>query len=195
MLETVLKILARWSGGLAARMYCSDCGQALVAGQGHCPRCGRASGLGQPESFRPSGPVMGLPMAYLERRINGLAIGWLVYAALVGIGGLFALAFAHAFVHGGGYGYGPGFGHHFWRGPDWPIFALKFARIALVLKAGLALAAGVGLLQKATWGRTVAIVAGCVALLSFPFGTALGIWTLVVLLNRQNAWTYEAMAR
>ena len=29
-------------------MYCSGCGQALVAGQGFCPRCGLASGLGMP---------------------------------------------------------------------------------------------------------------------------------------------------
>lgn len=147
-----------------------------------------------PPGYGAGGPAMG--MTYLERRINGLAIGWLIYAGLAGIGGLMGLAFAHAFMHGGyNHFYGPGYEHRFWHGPEWPFFAFRFARIALMLKVGLALAAGFGLLQKAHWGRMVAIVAGCLALLSFPFGTALGIWTLAVLLNRQNAWNYEAIAR
>jgi hypothetical protein len=181
-------------------MYCNECGQALVAGQGYCPRCGRASEMGMPAmSFRPNAPRMFLPMALIERRLNRLAVAWLVYAGLVGLTGLLGLAFAHAFLqgHGGGFGhwYGPGYGHRFWHGPEWPMFAFRFARITLAVKFGLALAAGVGLMQKAYWGRTVAIVAGCLALLSFPLGTAIGIWTLVVLLNAPNAAAYEMMAQ
>jgi hypothetical protein len=151
--------------------------------------------------LRPDVPGMLLPMALIERRVNGLAVAWLVYAVLVGLTGLIGLAFAHAFLqgHGGGFNhwYGPGYGpgHRFWHGPEWPMFALRFARITLVVKFGLALAAGVGLMQKAHWGRTVAIVAGCLALLSFPLGTAIGIWTLVVLLNAPNAAAYEMMAQ
>jgi len=140
------------------------------------------------------------PMAQIERRVNGLAVAWLVYA---GLAGLIGLAFAHAFLqgHGGGFshwygpGYGPGYGRRFWHGPEWPMFALRFARITLAVKVGLALAAGIGLMQKAHWGRIVALVAGCLALLSFPFGTAIGIWTLVVLLNASNTAAYELMTQ
>ena len=76
-----------------------------------------------------------------------------------------------------------------------PFFFLRFAWVTLLIRCGLALAAGLGLMQKAPWGRWVAIVAGCLALIHLPFGTVLGIWTLVVLLNAPNALGYDVMAR
>jgi len=75
-----------------------------------------------------------------------------------------------------------------------PLFFLKFAWMALALRFGLALAAGLGLMQKSPWGRWVAIVAGCLALIHLPLGTALGIWTLVVLCSAPNAAGYEVMS-
>ena len=39
----------------------------------------------------------------------------------------------------------------------------------------------------------MAIVAAVLSLLKFPFGTALGIWTLVVLLGYQNTTLYEQL--
>jgi len=171
-------------------MYCSGCGQALVAGQDFCPRCGRASGLGMPPMAGPSPygagfPLGVLPLAQVERRVNALAVGWFVYAGLSAIGGLLALAFAHAWMSGhGGPWNGHGFGHNFLYGPAMPFF-----------RVALALAAGVGLMQKASWGRWVAIVAAVIVLLHPILGTALGIWTLVVLLSAPNAAGYQAMAR
>ena len=185
-------------------MYCSGCGQALVAGQGFCPRCGRVSGMEMPpvvgpNQYGPGFPLGVLPLAQVERRVNALAVGWFVYAGLSAIGGLFALAFAHAWMSGHGpwtgHEFEHGFGHNFIYGPGMPFLVWRFARIALFLRVGFAIAAGVGLMQKASWGRWVAIVAGCLSLLHPIFGTVLGIWTLVVLLNARNAAGYEAMAR
>jgi hypothetical protein len=70
---------------------------------------------------------------------------------------------------------------------------LHFAWVFLVLRAALALAAGWGLMERAPWGRIVAIVAAFLSLLRFPFGTALGIWTLVVLLGYRNSTLYEQL--
>jgi hypothetical protein len=190
-------------GQLEALMYCSGCGQALVAGQGFCPRCGLASGLGMPVAPGPyphGTYVSGVfSLAAVERRVNALAVGWMVYAGLVGLTGLLGLVFAHAWANGHFGNFGPwtghGFGHRFWDVPGLPFVLLRFARFILFVKVALALAAGVGLMQKASWGRWVAIVAGCLALLHPLLGTALGIWTLVVLLNAPNAAGYEAMAR
>ena len=180
-------------------MYCNGCGQALVAGQAFCPRCGWASGMGMP--MAPAArPRSWLPLGLIERRVNALAVGWLVYGGLIALTGFFGLAFAHAMLSGHG-PFGPDMhpwgehGHRFWMGPGMPLFFMRFAWLTLAVRAGLALAAGFGLMQKTTWGRGVAIVAGCLALLHMPFGTALGIWTLVVLLNAPNAAGYEAMAR
>jgi hypothetical protein len=182
-------------------MYCSGCGQALVAGQGFCPRCGRVSGMEMPpvvgpNQYGPGFPLGVLPLAQVERRVNALAVGWFVYAGLSAIGGLFALAFAHAWMSGhGGAWSGHGFGHNYLYGPAMPFFFMRFARIALFLRVALALAAGIGLMQKASWGRWVAIVAAFLVLLHPILGTALGIWTLVVLLSAPNAAGYQAMAR
>ena len=133
-------------------------------------------------------------LALVERRVNALAVGWFVYAGLAGIAGFFGLVFAHAWMGSHGWN-GHGFGHNYFYGPGMPFFFFRFARMALFLRVALAVAAGVGLMQKATWGRWVAIVAGCLALFHPLLGTALGIWTLVVLLNAPNAAGYEAMAR
>lgn len=44
---------------------------------------------------------------------------------------------------------------------------------------------GLGLLKFRPWARIVAIILGVLHLLSFPFGTALGVYTLVVLFNTE----------
>ncbi len=44
---------------------------------------------------------------------------------------------------------------------------------------------GLGLLKFRPWSRIVAIILGVLHLLSFPFGTALGVYTLVVLFNTE----------
>jgi hypothetical protein len=46
--------------------------------------------------------------------------------------------------------------------------------------------AGLGLLKMRPWARIVAIVVGVLHILSFPFGTALGVYTLWVLLNPET---------
>jgi len=51
--------------------------------------------------------------------------------------------------------------------------------------------AGVGLLKMQPWARIVAIIVGVLHILSFPLGTALGVYTLWVLLNAET----EAMFR
>jgi hypothetical protein len=76
-----------------------------------------------------------------------------------------------------------------WFGPA----LLQFVWIFLVLRAALAIAAGWGLMEHTQWGRMVAIIAAIFSLLKFPFGTALGIWTLVVLLGYRNSSLYDQL--
>jgi len=51
--------------------------------------------------------------------------------------------------------------------------------------------AGIGLLKMQPWARIVGIIVGVLHILSFPLGTALGVYTLWVLLNAET----EAMFR
>ena len=50
-----------------------------------------------------------------------------------------------------------------------------------------------GLHERTQWGRIFAIVIAFLSLLKFPFGTALGIWTLVLLLGYRNATLYRQL--
>ena len=51
------------------------------------------------------------------------------------------------------------------------------------------LLAGYGLLKRRSWGRLLALIVGVLNLMNFPLGTALGVYTLWVLMQ-QGAATY-----
>jgi vacuolar-type H+-ATPase subunit I/STV1 len=57
-----------------------------------------------------------------------------------------------------------------------------------------AIVVGYGLHRRASWARMTAIVFACFALLKFPFGTALGIYTLWVLAPAVSATQYDSIA-
>jgi hypothetical protein len=61
--------------------------------------------------------------------------------------------------------------------------------------AAAAFLASWGLMQRQPWARTLAIVLGVLALFHPPFATALGIYTLWVLLPSDAAQEYTDMAR
>ena len=52
----------------------------------------------------------------------------------------------------------------------------------LVTSGAVGFVAGWGLLNREPWGRVLALVLGFIALIHVPLGTALGIYTLWVLL-------------
>ncbi len=165
-------------------MFCSGCGNALAPGQAFCAQCGRPSAAVIP-------PIPGLQFqlqAY-SGKIRVLAIFWFVYAGLALLTGFAGLAFFHAFLSGE-------FGQ-WMHGPPPPLFMghflLQFVWVILVARVALAVCAGWGLMQHAQWGRMVAIVAAIFSILKFPLGTAMGIWTLVVLLGYRNGTLYEQL--
>jgi hypothetical protein len=55
--------------------------------------------------------------------------------------------------------------------------------------------AGWGLLERKPWSRTLAIVLGVLSLFDLPFGTALGIYTLWVLLPSKNEEEFRRLQR
>ena len=170
-------------------MFCSGCGLALVPGQGCCTKCGRPAGVPVP-------PVPGLQFqlqSYAER-VRTLGIVWLIYACVAVITGIIGLAFAHAMFSGQ---FAPWMNGPWARGPMPPMWlgavALRFGWFFLLVRVILAALAGFGLMERSQWGRTVAIVAAIVNMLKFPFGTAMGIWTLVTLLGYRNSTLYEQL--
>jgi len=71
---------------------------------------------------------------------------------------------------------------------------LSFIGWLILAKGAAGFVAGWGLLQRQEWARVFALVMGFIALLSVPIGTALGIYTLWVLLPNQSDEEYRALA-
>jgi hypothetical protein len=67
--------------------------------------------------------------------------------------------------------------------------------VLVLIKALLGFAAGWGLLQRESWARTLTLVLGFLSLLNIPLGTALGIYTIWVLLAPQADEEYRQLAR
>jgi hypothetical protein len=127
-------------------------------------------------------------------KVKALGILWLVWAALSLAFGVVGLTVAKAFMFGH---FGPWMNGPWAHGPlppEWLGSAImQFGWGILVVRTGLALVAGWGLMERTQWGRVVAIVAAFFNVLKFPFGTALGVWTLIVLLGYRNATLYDQL--
>jgi hypothetical protein len=132
----------------------------------------------------------------VQRHLQTLGILWCVLGVYRVVTGLIGIIFLRAFTtHNFGddaWMFGGRFHGHFppmWFGGLWPLIA-----VATVFTAALALVAGYGLLNRRPWGRTMAIIAAILALLKFPIGTALGIYTLWVLAPGASGLEYDAIA-
>lgn len=55
--------------------------------------------------------------------------------------------------------------------------------------------AGIGLLKREEWGRILALVVSFFNLLSFPFGTALAIYSIVILLKQETIRLFSPLPK
>jgi hypothetical protein len=139
----------------------------------------------------PPVPNLAFELTNYANRIRALSTVWFIYAGLVLVTGLIGLSFANSFLNNG---FGPWM-HGPWAHGNFPFgpAIIRFAWIVIVGRAALAIAAGWGLMEHAPWGRIVAIVAAFLSLIKIPFGTAIGIWTLVMLLGYRNTSLYDQL--
>jgi hypothetical protein len=154
-------------------MFCDGCGAEVQAGQVFCSRCGK----------RILGSVTQMPRhrGRVQEHVNLLGILWLAYSALNAIGGLVVLLAYKLFIY---------------KLNVPPIVQPLLAGIGwlVILKAAVGLAAGFGLMQRESWARILALILGFIALFTnIPFGTALGVYTMWVLLPRESEQEYDAL--
>ena len=174
-------------------MFCSGCGQPLATGQAVCANCGRPTAPVPPAAPAPPVPNLAFELANYATRVRALSTVWFIYGGLVLVTGLIGLSFANSFFNGG---FGPWMGGPhggFPFGPEFGPTILRFAWVMVILRAALAFMAGWGLMERAPWGRVVAIVAAFLSILKIPIGTALAIWTLVTLLGYRNTTLYDQL--
>ena len=69
------------------------------------------------------------------------------------------------------------------------------AGVVLAMFGVLHLVLAWGLFQREPWARMLGLVIGFLALLRFPLGTALGIYTLWVLLPESSGTEYDRLAK
>jgi hypothetical protein len=174
-------------------MVCQACGTPIAESVRFCSKCGAQVVTPQPMYAQPPMPMY-LPRVH--RHLQTLGILWCVLGVYRVVRGLIGMIFFRAFTtHNFGYDawmFGGRFHGPFppmWMAGLWPMIA-----VATIFTAALALVAGYGLLNRAPWGRTVAIIAAIFALIRFPIGTALGIYTLWVLAPGASGLEYDAIA-
>jgi hypothetical protein len=139
----------------------------------------------------PPVPAMQFQLESYAGRVRALSVVWFIYAALTLMLSFVGMSFARGFMfnHFGPWGRWNGPFRPEWFGPA----ILHFVWVFLVLRAALLFGAAWGLMERAPWGRVLAIVAAILSLLKFPIGTAIGIWTLVTLLGYRNQTLYDQL--
>jgi hypothetical protein len=159
-------------------MFCTRCGRQVADNENFCPTCGN--------TMRSAAAA---PLMPKQNRIAGhirlLGILWLAVSAFRMLPGIIiATMMENGF---------PFRGHE-----DVPPFVPKLLEMmgGMLITFGIVgLIVGVGLLMRKSWARMLAIVVGILGLIDMPFGTALGIYTLWVLLPADSETEYRQLSR
>jgi apolipoprotein N-acyltransferase len=170
-------------------MFCNNCGASVIPGQNFCSKCGKQL-VAQPPPPVPEPPVevraAPLPPAQsrVEKHTRILGILWLVISFL-------------GLARGFGIFFGGSIAMHFIPFPVrafiWPIAGFIGTLLLAIAVAGFL--AGWGLLNYRPWARMLTLILGVISLIHVPFGTALGIYTLWVLLPAESEREYHRLAR
>jgi len=162
-------------------MFCDRCGAAVQADQRFCGKCGKEFAAASVVGFPRPGRV--------ASHVRLLGILWLAFSAVNAVGGIILYILANTlFVHLGDMG-----------GPQaaavWLRPFLSGLGVLILIKAAVGFLAGWGLLQRESWARMLTLVLAFLALFHVPFGTAVGVYTLWVLLPAESDAEYQAQAR
>ena len=162
-------------------MFCDQCGAPLQSGQQRCARCGK-------EVLRRIEAVY-VQRNRVQEHVRLRAILWMAYSALTVVGGIVLIVISNTL-----------FGRLSQAGPppevtSWLRPFLTVIGYLILAKAAASLIAGLGLLQREPWGRTLTLVVGFISLFNIPIGTALGVYTLWVLLPAQSEEEYRAFSQ
>ncbi|MFC2166347.1 hypothetical protein ACFLQZ_00100 [Acidobacteriota bacterium] len=113
----------------------------------------------------------------MERHISLIGILWIVMGGLSLLFGFlgFLLLFGISFIPD--------------MGREAPFILRTVGSIAIFFFALFGLPkiiAGIGLLKKKEWGRILTLIVSFISLLNIPLGTALGIYSIIILLKEES---------
>jgi len=163
-------------------MFCDACGSAMSAGQTFCGSCGKRVGAPMPP------PRAGVGDGRVAEHLEIVAWLWIAIAALTLLAamvflivGVFPIA---RFIPADSLP--PGVMNLF------HVIFLAVGGVLLLIAAAHFIAAW-GLFQHAEWARILTIVFAFLRILEFPLGTALGVYTIWVLMGPNSAKEYLAL--
>ncbi len=119
----------------------------------------------------------------MEKHVHLLGVFWIVHGGLVLMGGIiiFALLFGLSFI------------------PDMDSEGTTVLRVVGISVGGLLwllsvpkIIAGVGLLKRMEWARILTLILSFLALFNIPLGTALGIYSLAILLRDDTTQLFQS---
>jgi hypothetical protein len=160
-------------------MFCDGCGGAVQSGQAFCSSCGKQI----------VGPVLPIRVnSRVQQNVHLLGILWLAMSAFNAVGGLILIVLANTlFLHL----------HEMGAPSNVPTSFLSalFNTLGIVVlaKALCGFFAGWGLMQREPWARVVSLVLAFISLFNIPFGTAIGVYTMWVLLPGQSQHEYDTL--
>ncbi len=157
-------------------MFCNHCGSVLPAGATFCPNC-------QAQAI-----LVGERKPKVQSQLTLLTALWFAMGALRLLGALALFGIASIIL--------PVIARQ--QPQPIPFFVptlMTGLGTLVALVAVLSLAVGWGLYQRAPWARMLALVMAFFSLLSIPLGTALGIYTLVVLLPAESEAEWRGIAQ
>lgn len=178
-------------------MFCDPCGRELSSDARFCSNCGQTL----PAAYQ-SVPSAGMPPVYVNTipasRVNShlrvvgvlwlvsgilqaLSVGWLWFVGRMVVPSVLTTLVPR-----------------FSAGSPLErvvLSGIAFASTIIVFQALLSFIAAWGLFERQSWGRIAAIVAAVFSLWRIPFGTALGIYTLWVLLPASSEVEYRNLVR
>ena len=161
-------------------MFCNRCGKQLQPDFKLCPNCG------SPVSSDAAVISPAIARSRLDRHLRTVSILWIVVGVLwiIPSGVMMMLSHTPRLMMGDEI-----FGHVFMP----PLF-FSLGSVFLLIAAG-GILVGWGLMNRERWARITAIVFAFLALFHPPFFTALGIYTLWVLMPAQSAAEYEQLSK
>jgi hypothetical protein len=162
-------------------MFCSHCGSSIAPDQLVCSHCGKST---------TGARVASAARMRVAEHVHVLAILWFVDGALL-LFPAFVMAVLAAVVTA------PLAWHEFGGNIVFVLAPGLFVALCIILliSAALRFIAGWGLLKMEPWGRTLALVMAFFDLIHLPFGTALGVYTLFVLLPDAASDEYRQISQ
>jgi hypothetical protein len=156
-------------------MFCQYCGTQLVTEAQFCPSCGRGVSIVRTITFE----------SRLGKHLRLMSILWMAAGALNLLGAAAAWLASSIVLP-----------RLVTRGvPEFVPVLVGSIALLIFIKGAVSFLAGWGLLERERWARPLALVLAFFSLFNFPLGTALGIYTMWVLLPEQSREEYARLSR